>query len=752
MASTFDPARAVRHLLLSVPDVDVVHSGMDVVDSLVEGAMAQLVSRHGLERLYSASDVTTAIHEYAGLTYERAELVSCLERLSTRGKIHFRDEGHRAFVVSEDAYRAARELFMSRMAAWDTVRSTWLDRVMRRHQIEAGQAAALWEGIDTFTAELINGYGAEAAAFLYADDGSGQTRFYEALSHNAPKISDHVPSGLAEIAHAELLEFFNPDDPAATEYIAGRLRASFFFHLLSVDPEASRLVREHVASKTLYLDSNFIFRLLGFHGLAPSYGPMTAVEVSRQLECRLVVAGETINEYIRVVRAAEHQLKATPIRSDTYLNIAATRPVHEGEFMATYYRELVSGRVKNVSEFVLRWTNVRVHLEEWGIAIEEDTFLDEAERDSEAFRDAASQLSQWHRSDKSPEAVDHDMYMLRHLGRLRGPLQTTPAAASHWFITYDRHLTRYSAYYATEGQPPSVILADDWLQVVRPFLPRTDDYAKSFVVMLKNPLLYSGATVPFAHIAGSLARLERFTELPTRVVSAMLADAQFVRAFSFAERDDEARDLLEVKLKEIADEVAEANERLHQRLGDTLGQLEQLQRHVDEVRDARDEALQREQQARASAAVETRRSADAITHLAGQLDEERRAAAAAVNDAIATTAAATAAAVRAENKRQVRTYVSAAAGLSVTLAAVFYTVAAWGTLTLPHVAILAAWVAVTWTVLVVWGKGWSTLWTAVGGIIALTTLLYLTVENWSSASVQGADGGQPQEQLEGESQ
>src|SRR5205807_561780 len=143
-------------------------------------------------------------------------------------------------------------------------------------------------------------------------DASGQSRFYEALSRQLPEVADLVPPELVQIATAEFPKFFDPMNSARTDYLTSRLRASFFFNLLSVDPSASQLVREYVSEKTLYLDSNFLFRLLGFHGPAMAFAPIIAIEVSKQLNCRLTVTQETVDEYIRVVRASTAKLKSAP--------------------------------------------------------------------------------------------------------------------------------------------------------------------------------------------------------------------------------------------------------------------------------------------------------------------------------------------------------------------------------------------------------------------------------------------------------
>jgi hypothetical protein len=578
-----------RNLLLSFPELDVAHDGRDVIDALAEGAICHLLQTQGVERMLVLNDVASALRDIAGLSYEPAELVSAFERLERRGRLSFRDQTHRSFVYDESAFRTTADAFQHRMSAWDAVRTSWMDEIRHRHGLDEEQARVLWDALDEFATSLINGYSAEAAAFLYLIDAAGQTRFYEALQMRLPLVKEAVPEGLGDVAEEEFPRFFDPSNAARADYLTARLRAGFFFHLLSVDPTASRLVREQVSEKDLYLDSNFLFRLIGFHGPSLAFTPMTVVEISRALNCRLVVARETVDEFIRVVRANIGHLKSVPITRETYLSVAAEHPSDEGDFMAAYYREYHSGRVKSPEEFGRKWSNVRTFIREWSIEIDEEAYVSDDARESTSFVDEMSRLQQWHQGSKNPAAVEHDVAMLRIVRDRRGRVDATSADVRVWFLTFDRQLTRYSAYYATEEHLPAVLLAEDWLQIARPFLPRTDDYAKSFIAMLRTPILLQGSNkVPFSHMAEALSRLERYQELPEQVIAAMVADDQFTRSFLEAKSEEASRAVIELKVGALAADAINLNESLHEQLETVKLQLAAVSENVDSLRDARD--------------------------------------------------------------------------------------------------------------------------------------------------------------------
>lgn len=601
---------ARRNLLLSFPELDVAYDGRDVVDSLVDGVIAHLLTDRGAESMVILNDVSSKLKTTMGLSYEPAELIASFERLAARGHLSFRDETHRSFVYTTSTFQSSIEALRLRMATWDAVRVAWIDEVRQRAGLDEAQGRLLWHALDALVTKLIDMYGAEAATFLYLDDAKARARFFDALGERLPESADTVPDDLREIAKEEFPAFFDPSNASRTDYLCARLRASFFFHLLSVDPTASALVRAQVSEKIFYLDSNFIFRLIGFHGPLRAFSPVTTVDISTLLNCKLSVAQETINEYLRVVKANVGRLNSTPIRRPAYVRIASEHPSDEGEFMAAYYREFHSGRVKSVEEFGRKWSNIEPFLQEWGITIDKEAWLTEEERHAESFLDDVSRLQRWNET-KNPAAVDHDVFMMHLIRRNRGKMDATRAHVRYWFLTFDRQLTRYSAKYATDELLPVVLFADDWLLIARPFLPRTDDYAKSFVAMLQYPILYQGsATVPFAHMANALSRLEAYEELPAQVVAAMVADDQFVRSFIEAKTEDDARSLIETRAGSVARDAISRNEMLEGKLDQMQKQISILTDNRDTLHNARDAATMERDRARQNAADAERQIAD----------------------------------------------------------------------------------------------------------------------------------------------
>lgn len=589
-----------RSLLRSFPDVQISTNGSEVVDALVQGGIIELLNSKGSAALITTSDIGHELLEAAGLEYEQAELVACLERLERQGFLQFRSEVHKAFVFSEERYLEIRAQREHRDAIESDLRTRWSARLREQHGLDPAVAETLWGVLDQFVTELVQARAEEAAAFLYMNDQMGQVRFYSLVEARLPALGRNLSGQVGSVAREEVSRFFNPSDKLCVEYLSERLHAAFYYHLLSLDPLASALVVDRFRGKLLYLDTNFLFRLLGLEGATLAYSPAVTVDLSRKLDCRLRVAQETLNEFVRSLRAGVHKLRNIPLTRDTYRRIAAEHPTDDIEFMQAFYREWNSGRVNSAEEFERKYTNLPAVIEGWGIEIDRQAVLTEVERNEQDFRDRFSELSSWHNNMEKPlESIEHDVFLWRYIRRLRGAQDNSPGEVPAWLVTYDRHLTIFSVYYATAIHQPFCILANDWLQIIRPFLPRTEDYERSFSTMLAHPLLFQEArkAVPFEHVVGALHRLERYEELPTPLVAAMIADGEFVRRIHASKSDAETRKLIEIHAERAARKVAEENEELKQRLHISDGRSGELESKVSVARQERRDLERRIKQA-----------------------------------------------------------------------------------------------------------------------------------------------------------
>lgn len=570
-----------RHLLLSFPDPELQFEGAAVVDHMVEGAIHAVLHEKGIGGIVLVTELQGKVLALTGLRYETVELIAAAERLATAKHLRFCDPKHLSFVFSADRYDELDRKLQQQIQRDTSVRETWENEVRQRHDLTGGQLDRLWKGLEQLTTAILSTHAAETAAFLYQGYDSERIGFSAALAARYPSVDELVTDDLKSVAEEEFPHFFDIEASDRRNFLLDRLQGVFVFHLLNIDPQASELVRSNVSEKILYLDTNFLYRLLGIQGPALAHGPATTALVSEQLNCRLVVTQETVDEFVRSLRNEVTRIRSAPIERTAYQRIAANQDANDWAFAQAYYRELLSGRVSSVDEFERKYSNIIAFLEEWKIEIDENAWLSEAEQADPSFRDLWSALNQWHKGAKGVGTINHDVFVLRHVRHLRGESDLTLGRVKTWLLTYDRGLTAFSVSRAARDRFSPCILADSWLQLTRPFLPRTEEYERAFVSMLQHPLLSRGRdSIPFEHVAEALNRLERYRELPPAVVAAMVADGEFHRRLDAARDPEAEKQIIELTFQRLANEAIGRAEMAQEKLGQALHRMQTLEETV----------------------------------------------------------------------------------------------------------------------------------------------------------------------------
>ena len=351
-------AKTLRHLLLTFPALEVRHDGQDVVDELVKGAIHAVQADRGQSSIVLLSEVVGSIRKLAGLTYEPAEVHAALRRLQTTGFLRFTSPGNDSFIADSQGARAVARTLTERTARDERVQVRWYRHLRSAYTLDEQELQILSGRFNAFLADVVHFHAAEAAAFLYIGDDEGQARFFKRLDSHLPAATAELDDRLAAIAETAFRDFFRDADPDFRDYVADRLQVAFYYHLLSIDPVGSELVRDNLAHKVLYLDTNFIYRLLGLHGPAYAYSPATVADISQKLGFTLRVTRETINEYLRSLRAEVHRLRSYPVTRESYMQVLAENPSDHLSFMQAFYKLYMRGRVNGPDEFEQLYTSI----------------------------------------------------------------------------------------------------------------------------------------------------------------------------------------------------------------------------------------------------------------------------------------------------------------------------------------------------------------------------------------------------------
>lgn len=139
------------------------------------------------------------------------------------------------------------------------------------------------------------------------------------------------------------------------------------------------------------------------------------------------------------------------------------------------------------------------------------------------------------------------------------------------------------------NNPPFCVATSAWLQVVRNFTPRTEDFDRTIVDLLATPYLrYRGAGVNSKALEEIVGRIDQFAGADAELGAAVLADTALVEQIAHAETDEAKTELIEnafiMKTTELREHLEAAESRQLQTLGE-IRALEEERRHLQTERD-----------------------------------------------------------------------------------------------------------------------------------------------------------------------
>ncbi len=287
-----------------------------------------------------------------------------------------------------------------------------------------------------FLEVLMQRHGAEAALLIYPDDPAAKELF---------EASNPMLAALGDDSNRERREwaitlFMREATEAQKEFLAANLNTAYFVAALTIDPTGAQMVQELILGQRVYLDTNFIYRLLGVQGPRYIKAAETILKATQEAGYECAVTPWTINEYRESLDRSRRFLERYPIPPEAFAAVAADAVTVE-DFVTSYWRQVRSTRL-DVHDYVAYHLEVETHLKDLGIQLV-DTGIVEIDRWEERINSEVSLLERVLSKEKRIEILEHDVKHRLLVQKLRGDGNRSVANAGFWFMTHDRALPRY---------------------------------------------------------------------------------------------------------------------------------------------------------------------------------------------------------------------------------------------------------------------------------------------------------------------
>ena len=535
------------------------------------------------------------IQETWRIELELSEVEGAADRLEKAGEIQ-KGAGGRAITLTT----GARQRMDEDRKVWDEAATRaveeWETAVRTEFPLLSDEGMSiLREQLRPWLNHVIARHGAEASVLLYP--GNPHTEpLIDRLGDTSLGFLPECGSEVGPIRVSAFRMFVREPTAAQRELLGRLLNTGFYVTVLSLDPRAEHLVQSEAKKVTLYLDTNFLYAVLGVASGVEARSAGRLLELSRDLGYSFRVTPWTIDE-LRTSIASSRADVMKVHRSRKTAQVMAKVTGEKG-FAVAFWRELRDTGVNPV-DFFAKYDHFMRFLKEHGIE-EHPEQCPEVEADQDGVQVYASQLEGMYGvGAKDRRVIEHDAKSRLLIERLRGTKQPpTYSDVRYWFLTESTRLPTAARMPMTDGERPQYpfcILSSTWAQLVRAMSPRTEDLDDVMVGLLASPFVGYNAGLRGTSrkaVERVVARIDSLQDVPPSVAIALVNDGAM--ATKIGEETDEQEvdklvdESLTEKARQLEDSVAETAQR--------AAAAEQAKQRADQETTA---ALERENAARA---------------------------------------------------------------------------------------------------------------------------------------------------------
>jgi predicted nucleic acid-binding protein len=514
-------------------------------------------------------------------------------------------------------FRLSAEL----MANLDAKAREWQrteDRAMREWELAARQVnpAVSDEDMELLRSDLrewlhqiITRHGAEAALMLYPEDDRAR-RFFEEVDSRGFELLPERESGVRSLREQALPLFIRSPTPDQRRFLAGLLNTSFYMTVLTIDVDAKQLVQAQMEGHRIYVDTNFLYAVLGAASAEEVYSSRRLVQLSKDLGISFAVTPWTMNELrtsiARSRRDIEHQQRfIRPELAETMLRVSGDKGFNR--LFWQVYRDKKT-QPKDVFD---RLEHFERDLASYGIVeVSQGCRAIDQQKDRVNVYSSLLNAERWPYQ-KEWVVLEHDAKCRLLVERLRGDGNIGLSNARYWFLTYDAKLPRFAERVPDNGDEapelPFCISPSAWVQIIRALTPRTEDFDRTVVDLLTSPFVGYRRAVDAAVLQEVVGRMDHFEDASPEMAVAILTDTAKVSEIEHAvstQDEDKVEEAVRTAYSAKGREMQEAVEASEQR--------------VAEAERAR---LEAEARAATLEADRARQREEAATQLQGHRDE-----------------------------------------------------------------------------------------------------------------------------------
>lgn len=499
------------------------------------------------EKFSNEQQFANAIASLFELQLPEHEIKYALDRLLAENMI--RRSGEDQFVLPGEIVANIRSQISNAHQLEERVKGQWAEEIsITFPELKIEQ---VWESLRVYLAKAFQRHGMQTIALL---DPSVEipSSYSESLSGLLVSVAKDYPENQQLSLKNAISSFLAMAGSSRerSDYIVQLADGAFNYFSLTVAEDLAQQFRTNLSPLTLFLDTNFLFGILGLDN-HPQVG--VSNELLRVIE-RFSIPFElrhhtkTLEELFSSIAYYEDVLSSR--KWSRGLSRAATSSRFLSGVELKYHQQHTESGV-DVESFFRPFRHADVLLQEKNI----NPFESASERLSERanlISEYQEYLKRWPKK-KSYKIIDHDMTVLDVVRQLRSNRRSTLEAGA-LIITCDYTLYRFDWETSKQlGVMPCTVLPNLFWQVLRPFVATNGDFNKAFAETFAIPefrTIGSGASEACSKM---LSLLATYKDFPERTAARMLSNDLLIDKLRHIEEDEEFQAFVE---KEIIEENA----------------------------------------------------------------------------------------------------------------------------------------------------------------------------------------------------
>ncbi|MHC1784415.1 MAG: hypothetical protein AB9891_16955 [Anaerolineaceae bacterium] len=526
---------------------------------------------------HSTHEIFQKICGLLGNRFEYEEVFRAIERLVNKGDIRstkniFEDPDNR-FDLQVEKRNTLHQQVQKEKELESLVLTEWKENLRKKYKgIKNEILDQLELDIKICAFRFLSIYSVEALELYYGNDEKLNEVIRTIEGKKFLEKSSIIPESFEDTRTIEVYDFFLKANERRKQYIASLIHSIFLFYLTQLDLSCSVLMKKDLIPGKIYLDTNFVFALVGLSGPDMHFASQRLVRLTKDLGFIVAVSLRTQSEYEHSLRSVLKEIKGNAISSKELADLAL-RASKDHDFYSLYWEEVSKDTGVHVDAQVLfdYYINLDAILEDRGVIID-NTFHEEINQQTEEISKEASKLRSVMETTFGPEigdktsqyVLDHDAYHRLLILKYREGIQKESFINSKaFFLTLDSKLPIYDrvARGSNPEKLPFCVMSGQWIQLIRPYASGNGDIDSVQVNLVVSPLMRAYPKPPNKTINSVITFASASSNFAPKAVTKMLSERNFMEQFEASKTQEAKIDLVDSFYAEYAEEV---EKRLHE--------------------------------------------------------------------------------------------------------------------------------------------------------------------------------------------